>query len=245
MNKKFEDILKFMDSLNDKNLSLSTKQAYVELLNKLNDDYSNAKELIAWRNNSSHVRLMNRMVFIMFFNYIGAFQLAEQVASIDLDRENKFIGMILPYEDVFKLTEVNPADNKQDKKYKTLFRFMLETGIKPQELKNLKMNRKKLYVDDEKGQRQILFNEDTLDSLKKYYPELKITTSSISFRQNLKKYLGPEMTIPALKWYFITYMLNNNFSDVMALNQIGSSLFNHYAKKISYLQTKKLFLEEN
>lgn len=237
------DFLKF---LNVKKLSINTIKTYESSLKIMNVENWNWKRIIevifnkSYSSNTIHLHknvLLQYLKFKKNRKYIRKLQIIKMPA-IDIKYYSTISKNL-----IYKKTQIQDTDTLNDSKWKTIIRFIFETGIRAHELNHLKFEKKKLFTLGKGNKlRQIFYIESTLYKLLEYFPNLKGFSHTKTLRIAVKNYLGKKYTPHSIRRSFATHMLNNGSNIKSLMLQMGHSKIE---TTFRYLNLSELYNKNN
>lgn len=118
---------------------------------------------------------------------------------------------------LYKKTEIKQDDDKQTIQKKLLVRFLFETGIRAEELKNILNINKETLIVKGKGnkQREVFHNNETTSQLNNFSETTK------TLRIWVKQILGKSFTPHSIRRSHATHLLTSGANPKMVMQQLG------------------------
>ncbi|UWD34044.1 tyrosine-type recombinase/integrase [Mesomycoplasma molare] len=191
----------------------------------------------------------HKKVFQSYLKFCKRYDEIEIVKELQEKRENKnTFREVLTREEIIEKTELT-GYLKEDT-FRTIIRFIFETGIRISEVNKITQDDKKLYVMGKGNKRrEIFFNPETYSNLLKFKWMYKKEINIQAIRRKIKALFGDKYACHSLRRSFATHMFKNNADPKIIMKLLGHNDINttfRYLQKSrdEELETyKKLFFQ--
>lgn len=211
----------YVNWLNKNNYSPNTIRTYSSVLNKFENKMSDIrliKKEILKSKKSPNTCILHYNVIFAYMKWTNDRRVKE-LQSLKLPQTPIIYREVFTKSFLYKKTEILENDNELMIKKKMTIRFLFETGIRANEIKNIKKINKKYIIISGKGkkERSVFYNQETF---KCFYP-FEFTTKTL--RLWVKEILGKKYTPHSIRRSFATYLLLKGASPKMVQLQMGHS----------------------
>ncbi|TDV23518.1 tyrosine recombinase XerC subunit [Mycoplasmopsis mustelae] len=224
--KTLDDYLQYCKN---RNFSEITIYNYQTLLNKINYENINIKDVvrIILSAKSANTQIAFRARFISFLKYLGRLDLVETLRELKLKKPYDAYYQTLTKQQVLEFTKIEEFDTKTTAKMKTILRFMFQTGIRLGELSKLQIKNGRMFVIDGKGSktREIFYDNNTFTKLQSYVG-WKNTPSSEIGKWCKKVFQNDNITPHSLRRSFATYLNSQGVDIAIISKQLGHENIN-------------------
>ncbi|ACI60177.1 tyrosine-type recombinase/integrase [Ureaplasma urealyticum] len=208
-----------------RNLSLNTIRTYESVLKHYEpvlDSWIKIRNKIINSNFKPRTIHLHKNVLLSFFEFKKLKRYLQNLKLLKLPQiEMKYFDVISK-NNLYKKTDILDDDSLEIKKYKTIIRFLFETGIRAHELFFLEPVNNRLYVLGKGNKkRQIFFVKQTFEQLQKFYENLKGFETTKTLRLYIKKIIGKNFTPHSLRRSFATFMLIKGANPKTVMLQMG------------------------
>ncbi|WGI36492.1 tyrosine-type recombinase/integrase [Mesomycoplasma lagogenitalium] len=221
MIKNFIDELKLY---NRQELTIYKYEQTLKLLDVENLTFEEITQKIINNNHSATYQRYLKAVYQSYLNFLEDTEKIKKLKKVKLKHLDVVFRDVISKDELMEKTEILKTDSSKDIFWKTVIRFLFQTGIRVSEINNLSHLNNKLYVIGKGNKkREIFYNKKTFNLLTLYQSQLKNKIQSASICKNIKKYLNNNLTPHSLRRSFATYFLKSGVDIKLISQQLGHS----------------------
>ncbi|MGZ9413122.1 tyrosine-type recombinase/integrase [Mycoplasma sp. 480] len=243
----------FLEYCTEINLSKNTIRQYEYILGDVldvdNKEFKKVIEIIIDDKKGGGYQHTLKDIYHSFLKYTKDEEKLEKLSKIKLKPIPLYFRAIITKEELYEKTTIK-TKRKTEIFYKTIIRFLFETGIRIGELKHLNIRDGRLYtIGKGNRERQLFYKYETLKIMFENWDKYKNAKPNTVAKQ-IKKILGKIYSPHSLRRSFASFLLKNDANPKMVQMLMGhikittTFKYLHFSERENQDMYNKIFYEE-